>query len=55
MKYSLNPFKWLLYLINRIRYRHSRWLHYYASVPYTKHYIKRIMHRKHADPNWTGL
>lgn len=41
MKYSLNPFKWLSYLINRIRYRHSRWLHYYASVPYSKRYIRK--------------
>ena len=41
MKYSLNPFRWLSYLVNRWKYRHNRWLHYYASVPYTKSYLKK--------------
>ncbi len=41
MKYSINPFRWLLYLARRIRYRHSwkRWLNYYVPIPYTKRYV----------------
>lgn len=39
MKYSLNLFRWINYLFNRIYYCRSRWLHYHASVPYTKSYI----------------
>ena len=41
MKYSLNPFRWLSYLVNRIRYRNSGWMNYYASVPYSKRYIRK--------------
>ena len=55
MKYSLNPFRWLQYLILRRKYRYSRWLHFYASVPYNKRYVKKLMYRIHADKNWTGL
>lgn len=36
MKYSLDPFRWLSYIINRICYRNSKWVHFYASVPYNK-------------------
>ncbi len=36
MKYSLNPFKWLLWLFQKIKYRNSKWQKYYISKPLGK-------------------
>ena len=36
MKYSLNPFKWLLWLFYKIKYRNSKWQKYYVSKSLNK-------------------
>ena len=48
MKYSLNPLRWLLHLINRWKYRHMKWsVHYYISIPYTKRYLYKWLKELH--------
>ncbi len=36
MKYSLNPFKWLLWLYQKIKWRNSKWQKYYIMKPLSK-------------------
>ncbi|KKN32326.1 hypothetical protein LCGC14_0814750 [marine sediment metagenome] len=36
MTYSVNPFKWLLWLYQKIKWRKSKWQKYYISKPLSK-------------------
>ena len=54
-KYSFNPFRWIAYLYYRVKYRHSRWLNYYASVPYNKRYVLKKFREAFNNTKFNGV